>query len=172
MFLFSDQPSGYGEASEKPHSLVHVLLHSFRTHLLLLHRWSHTAPSQSFLMSQKSQQIWGENTETNMFNLRLVMRNQGQSTWTLASLRVVIFRIGILTAMDRIGKLKEIKKLRLSIVLGQPIGEKLGSKVLSWSPQEDWMLAASPSNPTPALLPRDPSTHPRNTCDNFDKYIW
>ena len=94
------------------------------------------------------------------------MRNQGQSTLTLASLRVVILK-----AMDRIGKLKEIKKLRLSIVLGQPIGEKLGSKVLSWSPQEDWMLAASPSNPTPALLPRDPSTHPRNTCDNFDKYI-
>ena len=110
MFLFSDQPSGYGEASEKPHSLVHVLLHSFRTHLLLLHRWSHTAPSQSFLMSQKSQQIWGENTETNMFNLRLVMRNQGQSTLTLASLRVAIFRIGILKAMDRIIKLKEIKK--------------------------------------------------------------
>ena len=51
------------------------------------------------------------------------MRNQGQSTLTLASLRVVIFRIGILKAMDRIGKLKEIKKLRLSIVLGQPIGK-------------------------------------------------
>ena len=172
MFLFSDQPSGYGEASEKPHSLVQVLPHSFRTHRLLLQQWSHTAPSQSFLMSQKSQQIWGENTETNMFNLRLVMRNQGQSTLTLASLRVVIFRIGILKAIARIGILKEIKKLRLSIVLGQPIGEKLGSKVLSWSPQEDWMLAASPSTPTPALLPRDPSTHPRNTCDNFDKYIW
>ena len=50
LFSFSDKPSGSGEASEKPHSLVHVLPHSFRTHLLLLQRWSHTAPSQSFLI--------------------------------------------------------------------------------------------------------------------------
>ena len=70
---------------------------------------------------------------------------------------------------------KKLKEDNKNVIL---LGSVNRREVLSWSPQEDWMLAASPS--TPHLL-FCPETHPptqeihvitlTNTFDNFDKCL-